>query len=463
MIEFNTYHTQTMMKPGKRRALFSLRYLLYFFSWLNMWQGWQVPGSIFQMNFVGGLIPELRLQEIFLLFTLVLLMLERVLSEDFYFARSYFSGPTLLMGLALVISWTHGMLIRQQFIAVYEAHESILIVISFFIVLNVFRSSEERKLLMVLFFFSMIMKAADSAWIKNFAPAEEHGWGTVLMWRDGFLLGMGIVATVLIAHYRGNQFRWLRTTMLLVSPFLMYGLIISYRRTFFLALLVSAMAMFITIGKGRRKRHLLLFFALLVGVLVFVFATDPLGIIARTVGGVVSPSEEGSSYIRLMEYPNILQNIYHHPFFGVPIGTQWYQYYRMPLVANFTTLGCHNTYLYWPLRTGIIGTAAFFWLMLRIWKALIINIRIQKSEEDFLLNQILLHSMIVYNFASMFGLMYSDAMGIMTAFILVMLQLQMTHLSGKINYKDVKFWQTIRKKEIVMREFPQILIPQGLR
>lgn len=239
--------------------------------------------------------------------------------------------------------------------------------------------------------------------------------------------------------------------ILWLSPFLMYGLIVSYRRTFILAFLVSAVAMFVTMGRARLKRQIWIFLILILGTLIFVLATDPLGIIARIVGGVLQPQEEGSSYIRLMEYPNILLNIYHHPIFGVPVGVEWHQYYRMPLWANFSGLGCHNTYLYWQLRTGIIGMFAFLWFLARVWKAIIINLVLQKTEEDFLINQLMLHSMLVYNVASFFGLMYADAMSIMTGFILVIIQLQMIHTSGYISYKRVNLWQTIRQKEIVLR------------
>ncbi len=422
-----------------------------------MWQGWQVSGSIFQLNFMGGLVTGLWLHEIFLTYTFILLIFERTLSGDYYFARSYFSGPILLMGFALVISWIHGMIIRQQFTAIYEAHESILIVISFFIILNIFRNPEERNLLVIMLFFAMIMKAADSTWIKFFSTDEQKGWGTVLMWRDGFLLGMGIVGTLILAQYRGKKFLWLRTTILWLSPFLMYALIISYRRTFILAFFVSAAVMFITMGRSRFKRQVWIFLVLVIGTLIFVLITDPVGIIARLVGGVFQPQEEGSSYIRLMEYPNILMNIYHHPFFGVPVGVEWYQYYKMPLWANFSGLGCHNTYLYWQLRTGVIGMFAFLWFLARVWKAIIINLFVQRTEEDFLINQLMFHSMLMYNVASFFGLMYADAMSIMTGFILVIIQLQMIHTSGLVSYKKVNLWQTIRRKEIVLRK-PVILI-----
>jgi len=463
MTDYGSYSTAVSPSKGKSLAIFSVRSILLFFAWLCMWQGWHVGGSIFQLNFLWEFIPGLNLflHENILLITFLLLILERILSGDFTLVRSYFSGPMILIGIALIISWSMGMYMRQEFILVYEAHESILIPISFFILINVFRDPSDRKRLLVFFFFATIMKAADSIWIGFFSKDEQKGWGTVLFWRDGFLLCMGVVATFIMAQYRGRTYRWLRNLMFLSGPLIMYGLIISYRRTFILALAVSVFAMFFTVGRGKRKKQIWLFITFLIGTAVCILITDPIGMIGRLFGAMLMPTEEGSSYIRLMEYPNILQNIYHHPIFGIPIGTQWFQYYRMPIFANYTTLGCHNSYLYWPLRTGILGSFAFLWFLARTWKAILINIRIQKTEEDFLMNQLLLHCMIVYNFACFLGLMYADAMNIMTAFILVMIQLQMTHASGLISYRKVNFWQTILQKKIVSRK-PVMLVTSSV-
>lgn len=418
-----------------------------------MWQGWAVWGSIFQLNFLINISQTgLLLHEIILVLLFVLFLIERILSDDFRLSRSYFSGPMLLMGFALVFSWTYGMIIRQQFTIVYEAHESILIVLSFFVIVNIFRDPSERKVLLILFLTATIMKAADSTWVKFFSDDPKKGWGTVMFWRDGFLLCMGVVAILILVQYKGNTFKWLKKLMLFSTPLLMYGLIVSFRRTFILALIISAIAMIFTVGKGRRKRQIWIFFSLIFGMIIFILLTDPVGFVGRLVGALVMPTEEGSSYIRLMEYPNILQNIYHNPIFGVPIGTQWFQYYRMPMFANYTTLGCHNSYLYWPLRTGIIGSFAFLWFLARTWKAILINWRLQKTEEDFLMNQLLIHCMMVYNFACFLGLMYADAMNIMTAFILVMIQLQMRHQTGLVSYRKVNFWKTIRNKKLILRE-----------
>src|SRR5437016_7440841 len=152
----NSTDRDIMPEAVSRHALFSLRYVLYLFAWLTMWQGYHGTPTLLQLPFLT--FPGIFLHESFLFYTFILIIIERVISGDLTFSRSYFSGPVLLMGFALVTSWMHGMFIRQQFTAVYEAHESILIVLTFFIVLNVFRSPEERKALLILFLFSLLMK-----------------------------------------------------------------------------------------------------------------------------------------------------------------------------------------------------------------------------------------------------------------------------------------------------------------
>jgi hypothetical protein len=426
-----------------------------------MWQGWSVGGSPIQLNFLGELLNGLPfyLHENILIITFLLLVLERLLTDDLTLTRSYFSGPMIIMGFALVLSWSFGVFVRQRFSIVYEAHDSIVIPLSFFILINIFRRPSDRNILLVFFLFAAIMKGFESIWIRMFSTDPNAGWGTLLFWRDGFIVAMGVAASFILIQYRGTKFRWLRTVMIVMGPMVLYGLIVSFRRTFILALIVSVFIMFFTMGRSRLKRQIWLFVAFLFGLIIVVLVTDPLGIIGRLGGAIASPKEEGSSYIRLMEYPNVLMNIYHNPIFGVPIGVEWHIYYSMPMFANFTTLGCHNSYLYWPLRTGIIGSVAFLWFLGRMWKAILINLRIQKTEEDFLMNQVLLHSMIMYNFACFFGLMYADAMNIMTGFLMVMVQLQMRHATGMTSYKKVHFIQTFLQKKIVFRKQVTLIDP----
>src|SRR5689334_2427405 len=118
-----------------KRPLFRVRHVLYFMVWLALWQGWAVSGSIFQFDFLISLMPFFRLHEIFLIFSFGVLAVDRAMRGDLTVKRSYFTAPMLLIGFALVLSWFRGMVIRQQFTLVYEAHESIQIVIAFFIMI----------------------------------------------------------------------------------------------------------------------------------------------------------------------------------------------------------------------------------------------------------------------------------------------------------------------------------------
>jgi O-antigen ligase len=217
--------------------------------------------------------------------------------------------------------------------------------------------------------------------------------------------------------------------------------------------------MFLTIGKGRRLKQLWLMLGMIVALAVFIVLTDPIGFLSR-LAGIIEPGQEGSAYIRLMELPNVLMNIYDNPIFGTPIGTLWHEYYRMPTFANYTKVGVHNTYLYWPLRAGIFGLIGFLWLLGRVWKVLIINHRLARTEEDFFVSQMSIHLIVIYQVACFFGLMYQDAVVTLLVLILVAFQLQMRYSTGLTSYKNVDLIATWKAREIVLKKIPSVL-PSG--
>ena len=266
------------------------------------------------------------------------------------------------------------MVIRQEVAVVFEVHEAFLLPFEFFIFRNLLREPGEWRIIPILLILATIAKASDGVYIYFFSADEGKGWGVLQNWRDGYLLGMGVISLVHFLHYKGKTLQWLKKTLIICSPLIFFSLITSYRRTFFVAILVSLIIMFVSVGKGNRKKHAFLFVSLLLTLFVFILVTDPIGFITRMFA-VVNPKEEGSAYIRLMELPNVLMNIYDNPIFGTAIGTQWHQYFRMPLFANFTTLGTHNSYLYWPLRGGIFALIGFWWMISLIWKVVLLQNR----------------------------------------------------------------------------------------
>ncbi len=449
------YKTTTLINSAftaESSALFSLRLVKYFFLWMILWQDSSIGGSIFQFQTYFGSFAPFRPFEIVLIFNLIVLLVERTLEGDYTVKRSYFWGPLILLGLAFFLSWMRGMVIRQDVAVVFEVHEAFMLPFEFFIFRNLLREPKEWRVIPMLLIIAAIAKASDGVWIYLFSDDPNKSWGVLQNWRDGYLLGMGVCAIVLFMHYKGNALVWLKKTLLIASPFIFFSLITSYRRTFFVAIIISLVIMFISIGKGKRMKHLGLFLLLIVTLAIVILLTDPIGFITRMFA-VVNPKEEGSAYIRLMELPNVLLNIYHNPIFGTAIGTQWYQYLRMPLFANFTTLGTHNSYLYWPLRGGIFALIGFWWMISKIWKVVLLQLRFTEGEDDKFLAQISLYMIIIYMIGSFFGLMYGDIMTPIMAMYLTSLQLFTEEKFGMTKINNIKLWQTLKQKKVVLR-FP---------
>ncbi len=436
---------------GEKENL-SLRFVKYFFLWLMMWQDSSITGSVFQYQELFGNMSPLRPFEVILAMNLLVLIIERTLERDYSVKLSFFWGPLILLGLAFFLSWMRGMVIRQEVAVVFEVHEAFMLPFEFFIFRNLLREPREWRIIPILIILASIGKAADGVWIYFFSDDPNVGWGVLQNWRDGYLLGVGVCSIVLFMHYKGTTLAWLKKTLLIASPMIFFSLITSYRRTFFFAILISLVIMFISIGKGRRMRHLGLFFLLILSLTIVILLTDPIGFITRMFA-VVNPKEEGSAYIRLMELPNVLMNIRDNPIFGTAIGTQWYQYLRMPLFANFTTLGTHNSYLYWPLRGGIFALIGFWWMISKIWKVVLLQLRFTEGEDDKFLAQVSLYMIIIYMIGSFFGLMYGDVMTPIMALYLTSLQLFTEEKFGMTKINNIKLWQTLKQKKVVLR-FP---------
>jgi hypothetical protein len=448
---YESSNPDTLLKK-KSIATFSITTIKYVLVWLLIWQDNSVSGSPLQVveQFREYIYP-IHPFEFLLGLCFLILLIERLITDDFTVKRSYFYGPLILIGLALFISWARGAWIRQEVAFVYEVHEAFLTPFEFFIFLNLFRDPKEWRVIILLLITASLAKSLDGIGIYFFAPDENKSWGTLLLWRDGYLLAIGISSIVLLLHYKGVALQWLKRVMICSAPIILMALITSYRRTFFIAILINVIVMFLLVGKGNRMNHLVIFFSLILSLFVVILFTDPIGFLTRIISGVINPKEEGSAYIRLMELPNVLLNIYHNPIFGTAIGTQWHQYIRMPLFANFTTLGTHNSYLYWPLRAGILGTIGFWWMIVRMWKCILIQLRFSISKEDIFFSQISFLMLVTYMVGSFFGLMYGDVVTIIIALHLTSLQLYIEERFNTHTYTNVRLVQSLKTGTLVYK------------
>ncbi len=440
---------------GKNLRL-SFRMIKYFLCWLMLWQDGMVQGSLLQLGTYIPIPPYVTTMEILAAILFLVVVMERSFTHDFTVRRSYFCGPLVLMFFAFFISWCIGTYMKQQIAFIIEFHDAFEFPFTFLLINLAFRDEADRTGLWIVLFFATVGKAFDGAYIYFFSARPEKYWGVVQSWRDGFLLGLGCIGILLLLQYHGTVLKQVKRWMLATFPVLALTFVMSFRRTFFVAAFICMMAMFFTLPRGKRKLHLVLVVSILSLFVATVFLTNPLEVASRLTG-IVAPQNEGSAYIRLMELPNVIENIRRHPFIGVPVGITWTAYYRMPLSSVYTTLGTHNTYLYWSLRAGMLGALSFIWLVCKFWKSVLINYRLRRTEEDFLFGQWSIQMVIMYHVACFFGLMYADEMSGMLSVILVAFQLQTKHITGRSNLRDVALWQTMRKG-ILVYQLP--LIPR---
>ena len=434
--------------PHRKGLLFSLRNLEYFLLWITLWQGSFLAKSPIQLSSWIPIPNGVSSTEIILVFMFLVLAMERTMSGDYALHRSYFNPPLLFLAAAVFVSWANGCIVNQRFAIVLEIHDIPEWPIIFLFVSNTFRDPEEGPLLFKMLFLTMIPKIFESYWSYAFGSSVRNSWGLVQSWRDGYLLDVAIIGALVMMHYRGTKLKRLKWYLYLAFPAAEAILILGFRRAAILASVGAAMFMFFTLPRGRRKKQLVVVGSVLGGFILFSLITNPLAVAARFMG-VLQPAGEGSAYIRLMELPNVLLNIWHHPILGVPFGVPWTTYYRMPISAVYTTLGTHTSYLYYPLRMGIFGVILFGWLFGSMIKAAILNYRFRKTEEDFFYGQLSLQMLATYFISASFGLMYADGLGYVLVIMMVAFQHQAYNILGTSDLRRIAFWRSIRAGSLV--------------
>jgi hypothetical protein len=380
----------------------------------------------------------------------VVLLIDRTLTEDYSLHRSYFNAPLLFLAAMAFISWSHGSIMDQRFAFGLEVHDLPEWPIAFLLVNNAFRDPEEGPVLFKIIFLTMVPKVFESFWTALYSTNPQSSWGVVQSWRDGYLIDIAIIGALVMMHYRGTVLKRLKWFLYIVFPLGESILILGFRRAAILSSIAAAFAMIVTLPRFRRRRQLAVVGAVLGGFILFSIITNPVAVAARFMG-VIQPGGEGSAYIRLMELPNVLLNIWHHPILGVPFGIPWTTYHRMPVSAVYTTLGTHTSFLYWPLRMGIFGIIAFVWLYGSMCKAALLNYRFRKTEEDFFFGQLSIQMMVAYFVNSCFGLMYADGLVYVLSVMMVAFLHQSRMILGTSNLREVSFWRSMRTRRIVVK------------
>jgi len=236
-----------------------------------------------------------------------------------------------------------------------------------FLVVNVLTTQRDIQLGLMLLFALVVYKTATGAtgYVLGIGRVVE---GTVLTYYSptANLLLLGFVFAVLGAPFSGirlPKFVWC------VAPVALAVLILSFRRSFWIALVIGVVIV-VLVATGRRGRALLIpAGAVLIAAVVFSFTT-----LARTQSDSpvvqrvqsLSPSQvQTKAYerYRLDEQRNVWAEITRHPLTGVGLGVPWRARYPLAITFPGARDYSHAIVLWYWLKLGLIGVLAYIGLI----------------------------------------------------------------------------------------------------
>ena len=196
------------------------------------------------------------------------------------------------------------------------------------------------------------------------------------------LLLLTLVLCVLTATVAGISLpRWLS----LLSIVAAVCLVLSYRRTFWLAGLLCVAIVIVVAGRRTTRRLILptLLVALGLGFVVVRggLGADVSGPIATRVESI-TPSKVSSNdqdRYRLTERRNVLAEIRRRPITGIGVGVPWETRYPVNLQIRFLDFYTHTAVLWQWLKNGVLGAVTYVWLMIA---AITCGVRVFRRHAD---------------------------------------------------------------------------------
>ncbi len=168
--------------------------------------------------------------------------------------------------------------------------------------------------------------------------------------------------------------------MLAGAPIAFLALVVSYRRSFWIAGALTLIVVIIIASRRRGRAVLAIGAVALVLAVVGIVAVgssenpqaSPLVERAQTLSPGSFGSNRGDRY-RMDERKNVLQNIREHPLTGIGLGVPWHVHY--PLAESHDRRYAHIAFLWFWLAFGPLGAIAYafllfsvLWTAARLWR-----------------------------------------------------------------------------------------------
>jgi O-Antigen ligase len=205
------------------------------------------------------------------------------------------------------------------------------------------------------------------------------------------LVALTVVAALLL---RARPPLWLLITLPVVSA----SLVLSYRRSFWIATAL-ALAVVLLLGLASTRRRLAIPIVALLAVAVWMLGSvavqsdTPLGQRLQSLSPS-SISAKAEDRYRFDERANVVAALREHPITGLGVKVPWQATERsLPVEVNPDHTYVHFAALYWWLKLGVLGLAAFLAMMA---SALALSWRVWRSAREPLLRAVGLASLAAF-------------------------------------------------------------------
>jgi O-antigen ligase len=298
-----------------------------------------------------------------------------------------FTLPLAFMGLAFLAGIVSGHFAGGDFSEVLWAIRPLayLVLVSFLVV-NLLGDRRRVWLFAVVAGVLAALKGAEGLvfWLLGMGrPLEEGGSfiRTVLTYYEpttNFLMLLFLLAGAGALLMRVPLPLWMK----LSTPIVLAAFVLSFRRSFWIAL-VLALVLSVMLTSGIRGRRLVfpIMVALIASVWVAVAAggattlNSPIVERAQSLAPTKLDARKQDVY-RLQELKNVTLEIKHHPITGLGLGVPWSAVRNaMPEEHPGGRFYTHVVLLHYWLKLGILGVIAYLWLMavailtaIRLWR-----------------------------------------------------------------------------------------------
>jgi O-antigen ligase len=288
---------------------------------------------------------------------------------------------SLLLGLGLI----SGILVGRQAgvsttHAVFSIHTFVYVALLPFLLVNL--DLDRRKVLAIL--WAAMGLATAKALIGLMAMAAGRGPkvnGTTSLTyyapTANWLMTVALLTVAAALILRSTRVRlWMTAS----APLLLLCLVLSYRRSFWVADAIG-LVLVLLLGFSTAGRRLALPLLAVLGVGVYLLggvavqSDTPLAQRAQTLSPTNVAVRSDDRY-RLDERANVIAELRRHPVSGLGLEVPWTASARsLPIEANPDHLYVHFAALFWWLKLGILGLLAYVglvasaaWLALRVWR-----------------------------------------------------------------------------------------------